>query len=108
MGSTRKLRSLASLLLILSGAPPAPAQAPVALSAELRRLEAASSDPKSTGAERRSALAGLARRRALSGDLEAAAAAWSEAAFAESGLRDDEALLSASACLVLLGEFERA
>lgn len=108
MGSTRKLRSLASLLLILSGAPPAPAQAPVALSAELRRLEAASSDPKSTGSERRSALAGLARLRALSGDLEAAAAAWSEAAFAESGLRDDEALLSASECLVLLGEFERA
>ncbi len=60
------------------------------------------------GAQRRSALAELASLRELTGDIEGAASAWADAAFAAGEGRDDDALLEAARCLIALGELDRA
>ena len=63
---------------------------------------------RSAGAGKRAALAELASLRELAGDLEGAATAWTDAAFAAAEGRDDRSLLEAARCLIALGEFDRA
>jgi hypothetical protein len=60
------------------------------------------------GAEQRGLLEKLARLYQLSGNMEGAARAWTNAAFAEPGKRDDNALLEGAACLIALGEMDKA
>jgi hypothetical protein len=64
--------------------------------------------PGLSGTERRRAFEGLARLYHLSGNMEGAAKAWTDAAFAEQGYRDDGDLLEGAACFIALGEMERA
>jgi tetratricopeptide (TPR) repeat protein len=61
-----------------------------------------------SGADRRDALDRLARLYQVSGNLEGAAKAWTDAAFAEPGKRDDNALLEGAVCFIALGEMEKA
>ncbi|MDR3166410.1 MAG: SPOR domain-containing protein [Treponema sp.] len=61
-----------------------------------------------SGAERHGALERLARLYQLSGNIEEAARAWTDAAFAEPGKRDDNALLEGAGCYLALGETEKA
>ncbi|MDR3139335.1 MAG: SPOR domain-containing protein [Treponema sp.] len=61
-----------------------------------------------SGTERRGAFEGLARLYHLSGDMEGAAKAWTDAAFAEPGYREDGDLLEGAACFIALGEMDKA
>jgi tetratricopeptide (TPR) repeat protein len=81
---------------------------PVFLAAEIQHIEQALEAGALSGVERREGLGRLGRLFRLSGNIEAAARAWTEAAFAEPGRRDDAALLEGARCLAALGEFERA
>ncbi len=78
------------------------------LAGEFRRLETESRLPEKSGAQRRALLTDLARLRRLTGDLEGAAVAFTDAAFAEAGRRDDDALLDAAECRIAQGEWEKA
>jgi len=78
------------------------------LAGELRRLETESRLPEKSGAQRRVLLTELAYLCRLTGDLEGAAAAFSDAAFAETGRRDDTALLDAAECQAAQGEWDKA
>jgi hypothetical protein len=60
------------------------------------------------GAAKKRAWSALATLHELSGQPEAAALAWSEAAFSEPGRRDDMALIESARCLTAVGETERA
>jgi cell division septation protein DedD len=97
------------LLLALNGfilpGPPARAQS---LGTEIQGIEKTLETPGLSGADRRAALARLARLRELSGNIEAAARAWGEAAAAEPGKPDDESLLRGAFCLAAMGEWEQA
>lgn len=90
-----------------SGSAPAGVQT-VSLDAELTSIRAVLSRQKISGKERHDALARLARVQMLSGDIEGAAATWEEAAYAETGKRDDAALMENTACLMSMGEWEKA
>ncbi|MDR1248489.1 MAG: SPOR domain-containing protein [Treponema sp.] len=61
-----------------------------------------------TGAERRETWTKLARLQRLSGNVDAAARAWREAALADPENRDDRSLLESSLCYLALGEFDAA
>jgi hypothetical protein len=106
---TGSFRLAGTLLLALSGfilpGPPARAQS---LGAEIQGIEKNLATPGLSGADRRAALARLARLRELSGNIEAAARAWGEAAVAEPGKPDDESLLRGAFCLAAMGEWEQA
>jgi hypothetical protein len=78
----------------------------LSLAAEIQNIE--KTLEALSGAERREALSRLARLFRLSGNVEAAAKSWTDAAFAEPGRRDDGALLESARCLAALGEFEKA
>jgi hypothetical protein len=78
------------------------------LAAAITDTEALSVKPGLAGAERRGVLENLARLCQLSGNMEGAAKAWTDAAFAEQGKRDDNALLEGAACFIALGEMDKA
>ncbi|MDR2601140.1 MAG: hypothetical protein LBC53_01605 [Spirochaetaceae bacterium] len=78
------------------------------ITAEVQKINNILSDSKASGKVRHDALVSLARIQVLSGDVEAAAATWEEAAYAESGKRDDVALLENAACLMAMGEWDKA
>jgi tetratricopeptide (TPR) repeat protein len=61
-----------------------------------------------SGAERREAFVKLARLQRLSGNVDAAARAWREAALADPDNRDDRSFLESSLCYLALGEFDAA
>jgi hypothetical protein len=83
--------------------------APVStLAAEIRELEGRLQNSGLPPGERRAALVRLAWLQRLSGNIEAAAAAWTAGAYAESAVRDDQALLEGALCYITLGEFEKA
>jgi hypothetical protein len=74
----------------------------------MRNAETALARPGLSGAERRDALTRLARLQELSGDIEAAARSWGEAALAEPGRPDDLSLIRGAWCLAAMGEWDRA
>jgi hypothetical protein len=76
--------------------------------AEIQSLEKKLTDPGLPAAERRRALIGMAGLFRLSGDREAAARAWTEAAFVEPGSRDDQALVEGARCFAAVGELDKA
>jgi hypothetical protein len=76
--------------------------------AEIQNLERTLAGPGVTGAERRGALIRLARLRQLSGDIEAAAKNWLEAAAAAPDQPDDSALVAGVYCLAAMGEWDQA
>jgi tetratricopeptide (TPR) repeat protein len=75
-----------------------------AIQAELTKLTSAAIDER----ERRDSYIQLARMLSLSGDIEGAASAWENAAYADPKSRDDPALLESAACYVSMGEWEKA
>jgi tetratricopeptide (TPR) repeat protein len=81
---------------------------PVLLAAEIQGIEKKLGDPTVPPAERRRALIQLARLFELSGNIEGAAQIWNEAAYTDPHNRDDDALLRSAACLIALGELDRA
>ncbi|GHU81903.1 hypothetical protein FACS189468_5350 [Spirochaetia bacterium] len=81
---------------------------PVLLTAEVQGIEKKLGDSSVPPIERRRALIRLARLFELSGNIEGAAQAWNEAAYTESNNRDDDALLRSAACLIAMGELDRA
>jgi hypothetical protein len=78
------------------------------VAAEIQNFEKKLADPGIPAAERRRALIGLAGLFRLSGDPEAAARAWTEAAFVEPGSRDDLALVEGARCFAAIGELDKA
>jgi hypothetical protein len=78
------------------------------LAAETQTLEKKLADPGIPAAERHGILIRLARLFRLSGDPEAAARFWREAAVVEPDNRDDQALLEAARCAVAIGEPDKA
>lgn len=83
-------------------------QNPVPLASEIRDLERILENKGASGPARRAALIRLAGLLELSGNIEGAAGAWGEAAFAEPGKRDDTALVNGAECLIALGELDKA
>ncbi|MDR3324873.1 MAG: hypothetical protein LBS82_02635 [Spirochaetaceae bacterium] len=78
------------------------------LRSEIETLKAALAKADAPEAERHDNCVRLGRLLRLSGDAEGAAAAWMEAAYAEKGKRDDDALLEGAACLMSIGEWDKA
>ncbi|MDR2110758.1 MAG: SPOR domain-containing protein [Spirochaetaceae bacterium] len=78
------------------------------LGAEIQNIEGQLKDPALSGTARHGILLRLARLFGLSGNIEGAAQAWTGAAFAEQGKRDDAALIEGAACLIAMGELDRA
>jgi hypothetical protein len=78
------------------------------MAGEIQNTEKRLEIPGISGAEKREALIRLARLFRLSGNLEGAALAWTDAAFAEPGSRDDGALLEGARLLTALGEYDKA
>jgi hypothetical protein len=83
------------------------AKTPSPLAAEIGSLER-SLETNLTGPERRDAYIQLARLQRLSGNVDAAARSWREAARADPENRDDRSLLESSLCYLALGEFDAA
>jgi DedD protein len=114
MGLIRLPRPLLLLSLLFLALPgklrgdPLPAAAAAPLAAEIRDLEETLADPGHTGSARRGSLLRLARLLRLSGNIEAAARAWTDAAFAVPDWRDDAALVEGARCWAALGELEKA
>ena len=110
MASTKR-RFVCALLPALSlfmGAPVFSQGAdPSPLAAEIGNLER-SLETALNGPERREAYRKLARLQRLSGNVDAAARAWREAALADRENRDDQSLLESSLCYLALGEFAAA
>jgi tetratricopeptide (TPR) repeat protein len=77
------------------------------LTAEIWNLER-SLETTLSGPERREAYTRLARLQRLSGNVDAAARAWREAALADPENRDDRCFLESSLCYLALGEFDAA
>jgi cell division septation protein DedD len=78
------------------------------LASEIRELEGRLEAPGLSPGERRGALVRLAWLFRLSGNIEAAAGAWTAGAYADPASRDDQALLEGALCYITLGEFEKA
>jgi hypothetical protein len=89
---------------VFLGGPPVQGQN---LGAEIQGLEKNLKDPGLSGAERRNTLMRLAGLRELSGDFEAAAGNWREAAAGPGG-PDDLSLIREARCLAAMGEWDRA
>lgn len=79
-----------------------------ALESETEKIRNALSSSKITVQEKHDNYALLGRILHLSGDIEGAAAAWMNAAYAEPGNRDDNALLESVSCYMAMGEWEAA
>jgi hypothetical protein len=114
MGLIRRSRPLLLLSLLLLSLPgkgrlqgQSPVPAPL-LAAEIRELEGKLADPGYTGSARHGTLLRLARLFRLSGNIEAAAGAWMDAAFAVPDWRDDAALVEGARCFTALGDLEKA
>ncbi|GMO52130.1 MAG: hypothetical protein Ta2G_10000 [Termitinemataceae bacterium] len=75
---------------------------------ELSKIRAVLSRQSISAQEKHDAWAQLGRILQLSGDVEGAAAAWESAAFAVPDKRDDVALLENAACLMAMGEWDKA
>jgi len=99
-------RSLLAVFFLAAGALWGQSGASVPAAVEIQNLEKQIS--RQSGAERHDALIRLARLRQLSGDLEAAAKTWLEAAAAVENKVDDTALLSGAYCLAAMGEWDKA
>ncbi|MDR3160301.1 MAG: SPOR domain-containing protein [Spirochaetaceae bacterium] len=114
MGSIRfprLLLLLGLLLLALPGQGSLRAQSaavPTLLAAEIRELEGKLAAPGYTGTARHGTLLRLARLLRLSGNIEAAARTWMDAAFAVPDRRDDAALVEGARCFIALGEPDKA
>jgi tetratricopeptide (TPR) repeat protein len=78
------------------------------LGTEIQNLEKSLGNRELPAAERQKSLARLARLYELSGTIEKAADAWSRAAAADPGKRNDAFLLNGAACLAALGEWDSA
>ncbi|MDR0637263.1 MAG: SPOR domain-containing protein [Treponema sp.] len=78
------------------------------LAEEVKTAEKIIQTPQVSGADKHAAFLRLAKLLRLSGNIEKAAAAWTDAAFAEPGKRDDDALLEAAYCFIAIGEMEKA
>ena len=80
----------------------------VFLAEEIKTAEKIIQTPQVSGADKHAGFLRLAKLLRLSGNIEKAAAAWTDAAFAEPGKRDDDALLEAAYCFIAIGEMEKA
>jgi cell division septation protein DedD len=78
------------------------------LSEEIKTAEKIIQTPQVSGADKHAAFVRLAKLLRLSGNVEKAAAAWTDAAFAEPGKRDDDALVEAAYCFIAIGDMEKA
>jgi hypothetical protein len=78
------------------------------LTAELQSLERTLVHSSLSLADRHGILVRRARLLTLTGNLDAAAAAWLEAAFANPESWDDGSLLEGARCFIALGEFDKA
>lgn len=78
------------------------------LAEEIKTAEKIIQTPQVSGADKHAAFLRLAKLLRLSGSIEKAAAAWTDAAFAEPGKRDDNALLEAAYCFIAVGDMEKA
>ncbi|MDR2607930.1 MAG: SPOR domain-containing protein [Treponema sp.] len=96
------------LLLLLSGFPLRAQEGGVALGAEIQRIEKNLKSGAFSPAEKHQALVKLARLQELSGNLEAAAKTWGEAAVAEQGRQDEKSLFRKARCLAAMGDWEGA
>ncbi|MDR0539649.1 MAG: hypothetical protein LBG74_04000 [Spirochaetaceae bacterium] len=81
---------------------------PASLETEIRGINQTLENPQTNDTGRYDALVRLARIQILSGDIEAAAVTWEQAAYAVAGKRDDAALLENAACLMAMGEWDKA
>jgi hypothetical protein len=102
--------SLSFTLMLFTGAPAFSQEGganPSPLATEIWNLER-KLETDLTGAERRETWINLARLQRLSGNVDAAARAWREAALADPENRDDRSLLESSLCYLALGEFDAA
>jgi tetratricopeptide (TPR) repeat protein len=81
---------------------------PVYLMDEFRAAVADVEDPAKNAEKKHDAYAQLARVLFLSGDLENAAAAWENAAYANPEKRDDAALAESAVCYVSIGDWDKA
>jgi tetratricopeptide (TPR) repeat protein len=75
-----------------------------AIQAELTKLTSSAIDARA----RHDSYIRLARMFSLSGNIEDAASAWENAAYADPKSRDDPALLESAECYVSMGEWEKA
>jgi hypothetical protein len=101
-----KSRAFCALLIVALG------QAVYAQSAfladEINTSEKIIQTPQVSGADKHAAFLRLAKLLRLSGNMEKAAAAWADAAFAVPGKRDDDALLESAYCFIAIGDMEKA
>ncbi|GHV60600.1 hypothetical protein AGMMS49587_02450 [Spirochaetia bacterium] len=75
---------------------------------EIQNIEKTLGTPALGGPRRHEALVHLARLYELSGNIEGAAQAWTNAASADPVNRDDLALIRGAACYAAMGEWEKA
>ncbi|GHV91049.1 hypothetical protein AGMMS50268_15520 [Spirochaetia bacterium] len=80
----------------------------VLVGAEIQNIEKTLGASGLSGSRRHEALVKLARLYELSGNIEGAARAWTNAATADAGNRDDLALVKGAACFAAMGEWEKA
>ncbi|MCL1927461.1 MAG: SPOR domain-containing protein [Treponema sp.] len=106
-GRIPKFQALA-LFFILAGGSLYSQNGTVLLTAETVSIEKKLSDPKLAPPERQKALANLARLLELSGNMEAAAAAWKDASQIVPGNAGHGDLLQSARCLAAIGEFDGA
>lgn len=78
------------------------------LTEEIQSIEKSLKTSDLSGTDRYKMLIRQARLFQLAGNLEGAAQAWTDAAFAEQGKRDDAALLEGAFCFLAMGEMEKA
>jgi hypothetical protein len=78
------------------------------LGEEIQNIEKSLKSSELSGAVRYQMLIRQAQLFQLAGNLERAAQAWTDAAFAEQGKRDDAALLEGACCFLAMGEMEKA
>ncbi len=98
-----------SIILFISPVLTAQTHGPAgSLASELQRLDAIIQDTKAGGDAKRGALNEKARLLEMTGNIEEAAQTWNQAAFAEQGKRDDDALLRSAACFAAMGEYAKA
>ncbi|MDR1095590.1 MAG: hypothetical protein LBL31_04320 [Spirochaetaceae bacterium] len=98
-------RLLAVLLLVALSLS---AQESFSFQTETARLREAIASARSSPRQKHDLLVELAGILQLSGDNEAAAAAWKDAAAAVPGERDERAILEMVACLMAVGEWDEA
>jgi hypothetical protein len=94
--------------LLLFLALPLSAQESFSFQTETVRLREIIASPQSAPRQKHDLLIELAELLRLSGDNEGAAAAWKDAAEAVPGERDDRAILEMAACLMAIGEWDKA